>query len=70
MFDLYFVNAIIAYSKYYNDINDYSRLKNELCRIDCRKELITDLFAKFNIYNEKIIHYLILYFHQVRLYFI
>jgi hypothetical protein len=26
MFDLYFVNAIIAYSKYYNDINDYSRL--------------------------------------------
>jgi hypothetical protein len=69
MFDLYFYSALSAYATYYNDINDYSCYKLLLDRSDNREDIINDIFAKYKIYNGRIINEYINYFHVCKKYF-
>lgn len=69
MFDLYFINAIIAYGKYVNDINQYNRYRYEMTIQDNRLDIVEDLFKRNRIFQAYIINKCIAYFHMVRLYF-
>lgn len=69
MFDLNFHNLLIAYSKYFNDINDYSKYKFILTRTDNREYILNDIFARFKIYNNKLINNIIEYFDNCKNYF-
>jgi hypothetical protein len=70
MFDIYFINVIIAYGKYYNDINQYNRYRCEMAIQDNRLDIVKGLFERYKIFQANIINDCILYFHMVRLYFI
>jgi len=69
MFDLNFHNLLIAYSKYLNDINDYSKYKFILIHTDNREYILNDIFARFEIYNNKLINNIIEYFDNCKNYF-
>ena len=69
MFDIYYHNALIAYNQYYEDMNDYSKYKQEMNRVDNRELLILDIFAKCKIYDRQVINDCINYYHCCKKYF-
>ncbi len=69
MFDLKFYSILSAYNIYYNDINNYSRLKNLMNHIDNREAIVNDLFSKYKIYDIRIINNIITYYHTCKNYF-
>ena len=69
MFDLKFYSILSAYNIYYNDINNYSRLKHLMSHFDNREAIVYDLFSNYKINDIKIINNIIIYYHTCKNYF-
>lgn len=69
MFYLPYFDQLRVYTKYYYDVNDYSKFINELRYGDTLEDIVERVFARVMVYSGDNANAIVSAFHLNRLYF-